>query len=256
MIVNRLRKVLLALVILGGLTNCALVRARPAQSAGFVPDALNLVENRDRAPFHGYWVKEPMSYDALRLNSGNIYIVPVDVDFAIDMYVQANGSDSTKRARIAEVQELGRYFHERLRLTLEGIQDRKFNIVDRPGPNVFNLHLALVQVVPTNPGVNVVGTAAGFFVPGGGLIKAFGEGSVAMEGYIDREPVAFEEGRLWEAYRDREGQKIYPFSLKDYQKYAHIRVAIDEWAKQLGDLLNSQYSEKVEDRDLVSINPL
>jgi hypothetical protein len=251
-----LRDALIFLALVGGLTGCSIVRARPAERAGFVPQSVMLEETRERAPFHGYWVREPKYYDALRLESGKIYIAPVDVHFAVEIYSKASGSDTIKRARIAEVQELGRYFHERLRLTLGSIEGRRFSLVQDPGPDVFNLRLALVQIIPTNPGVNVVGTAAGFFVPGGGLIKIFGEGSVAMEGYTERGSATEDPSQIWEGYADREGQKTSPFSLKDYQKFAHIRVAIDEWVKQIGELLNTKYTETIEDRDLISINPL
>jgi hypothetical protein len=61
---------------------------------------------------------------------------------------------------------------------------------------------------------------------------------------------------LWEAFKDREGQKISAFSVKDYQKYAHIRVALDEWAMQIAQLFNTPHDVTVEEVDLLSVNPL
>jgi hypothetical protein len=169
------------------------------------------------------------------------------------MYQASSGSEMTKTERIEEAQELGRYFREKIKLTLRNNKEAKIQAVESPGPGVLSLKLSLVQVVPTNPGVNIVGTAAGFFVPGGGLIKTFGEGSIAMEGLVEQSADAL---KTREQYKDRQGQKISFFSFKDYQRYAHLREAIDEWAMQVTGLLNTPHDTKIEGANLVSISPL
>lgn len=233
-------------------SGCSVFKASPTDLSGFLPKGELLVEARERAPFHGYWVFEPNQYYAIRQTKRKVHVAPVDITYVEKLYRASSGSEKKKQARIQESQELARYFAERIRLALQNRQEINVVFVDQPGEGVLSINLALVQVVPTNPGVNFVGTAAGFLVPGGGLIKFAGEGSVAMEGFVsEHTPEA-----LYEQYKDREGQKSSPFSFKDYQRYAHIRVAIDEWSEQIAELLSTPPDHQVEDRDLVTLNPL
>lgn len=274
----------LALALL--LSGCALVKAREAADAGFIPPSARLAENRQRAPFHGYWVADGKAYEARRFAVGRVAIAPVDVAYALKQYAASRSSSDEQR--IEEIEELGRYFREKTRLALAGRGHIHAVADDEPNPEVLTLKLALVDVVPTSPAVNVVGTVAGYFLPGGGLIKVLGEGSVAFEGFVEdnespADPLTPPAGplpaqsvsvapdpagspmqvappvskmpRLWEAFKDREGHKVSAFSFKDYQRYAHIRVAIDEWADQLATLLDSTQDVMVEDRYIIAVNP-
>jgi hypothetical protein len=258
-----------------------LVKAREAKDSGFIPQTERLTENRARAPFHRYWVADPVAYESLRFSLGRVYVAPVDTSYAVKKYQDSDMPTSIAQQRAEEIEELGRYLRERVRMALSRREGVRVTAEDTADPNALVLRLALVDVVPTNPGVNVLGTAAGFFFPGGGLIKALGEGSVAFEGLVEKveapeqplkmPPVAFSASpqevsvqssplpmapTLWEAFKDREGQKISAFSVKDYQKYAHIRVALDEWAMQIAQLFNTPHDVTVEEVDLLSVNPL
>ena len=105
-------------------------------------------------------------------------------------------------------------------------------VVDQVAEDSFVLELAVVDVVPTKVLINATGAAAGFLVPGGGLIRHAGTGSIAIEGII-RDG---KSGRAIAAFKDREAAKTAPFSLKDYQRYAFIRQAIEEWVQQYAEL--------------------
>ncbi|MCI5065051.1 DUF3313 family protein [bacterium] len=248
---------LIALILLSG-SGCSLLRARPAEDAGFLPKPELLTENRRRAPFHGYWVFDEHRYTSEKKRYTKIFIAPIDIERVRELYTAARGSEETKTHRIEEAEELAAYWRAKIHLLLgERLTDNplrhSFSITEDPNEEALTLHLALVQVVPTNPGINLVGTAAGFFVPGGSLISFAGEGSVAMEGYVSRD---FPEEALYEQFKDREGQKTSLFSLKDYQRYAHIRLVIDEWAEQIVALLTTPQSEMIDDGDLLLVDPL
>lgn len=235
-----------------GLSGCSLLKASPTEFAVFVPKPKALAEQRDRAPFNGYWVADPEGYYELRNSYRQVYIEEVDTSYVKKTYLESSGSEETKKARIEEAEQLANYFKAKIKLILEDREEPLVRFSDFPQPETLKLNLALTQVVPTNPGVNFAGTVAGFFVPGGGLIKYFGEGSVAMEGFVEDGKDASVE----EQYKDREGQKSSPFTLKDYQRYSHIRAAIDDWAVQLVELLNTEPDFTVEDSLPVSVNPL
>lgn len=256
---------LLVLLLLGG---CALAKARPARDSGFIPPVAKLVPHGERAPFHGYWVRDAGAFDNLKFSVAKIHIAPVDISYALKAHMDSSAPDWLKVDRREETEELGRYFAERLRLNLSADNATRVKPVSEAEQGAIVIRLALVEVVPTNPGVNAVGTAAGFFVPGSSAIKLLGEGSVAIEGYLevptgvasapasDGSQSASLSAEVWEAFKDREGQKLSAFSLKDYQQYAHIRVALDDWSRQIAELLNSDASVKVEEASLISLNPL
>lgn len=249
---DRLHKLLMLLVLLLALGGCSLLKARAKKETVFLPKPTVISEQRERAPFNAYWVFDPQEYFQIRRSLTKVNIAPVDISYVANMYRQASGSEKTKARRIEESAELARYFRERLRIALELQNNHPVEVVDQPTADGLVVNLALTEVVPTNPGVNLVGTVAGFFVPGGGVIKYFGEGSVAMEGYVgDLKPED-----VFEQFKDREGQKSAPFTVKDYQQYAHLRAAIDDWSDQIAKLLTTPPDVQVEDSIPVSLNPL
>jgi len=240
------------------LSSCSLLKARAAKEQVFVPKVELLSENRERAPFHGYWVYDSEEYFQLRKRVGKVKISEIDISAVEKLYNEARGSKKSKERRIEEAGNLARYLEGKLKLLF---QDREFSPIievvsadeataGKKDPLILNL--SLTSVIPTKPEVNFVGTVAGYFVPGGGLISYFGQGSVAMEGYVS----GSEDPMIYEQYADREGQKVSPFTLKDYQRYAHIRVVLDDWAMQIVRLLNTAGDVEVEDSLPVSINPL
>lgn len=234
------------------LSACTLLRASPARISSFLPQPELLVEKRDRAPFNGYWVRDSALEDQLRASYGKVYLAPINLDAVKAMIAKGPGNEKTMNMRFEEAKELSRYFMERIRLALEARTPVTVLPVPEPTPQALRLELAFSELKPTNPATNALGTVAGFFLYGGGLLKIAGEGSIAMEGVIRNGA----DNEIIVEFRDREGQKIYPFSLKDYQRYAHIRVALDDWADQIAELLSTPSSHKVEDSDLFSLDVL
>lgn len=244
-------KTSLVLSLLVFLTSCSLLKASSAKQYLFVPKPELLSEQRNRAPFSGYWVYDPNNYFELKKKYQKLYIATVNTDHVERYYEKSKSSKKTKIARIEESKELARYFREKLKLSLANQENKFISVIDQPQEGALEIKLALVKITPTNPVVNAIGTAAGAFVTGGGLIKSLGEGSVEMEGYVAEK----EDSNLYEEFADREGQKVSPFSIKDYQLYAHIRIALDDWAMQLAELLSTEPEHTVEDSLPVSINP-
>lgn len=233
--------------------SCSALKASPTKLAVFLPKPEVIIERRDRAPFNGYWVYDAKGYDKLKAKYKKVCLEKVDLENVVKMYEQASGSKETKQDRIEEAEQLARYFREKLKLALSMRGERAPKIAEGAEEKCLRVKLALTELVPTNPGVNFAGSVAGFLVPGGGLIKYFGEGSIAMEGYVDEKSV---ETAIYEQYKDREGQKTSPFTLKDYERYAHLRVAIDDWAMQIAELLSTDESVQVKDSAVISLNPL
>lgn len=234
------------------LNACTALKASPAKDAGFLPKPEVVAERRERAPFNGYWVFDPEQYDSIRAQYGQVYVAPVDTAIVEKHIIETKPDERARMRRMEEVREVARYFSEKLRMMLKEKGSGSLKVAEQPGPETLELDLALVEVVPTNPGFSIAGAAAGFLVPGGGLIRLVGQGSVAIEGYVKDGT----NGEVYEQFKDRETDKSSAFSVKDYQQFAHIRETVDDWAAQIVELLTTPSSKKVDDSLPFSINPL
>lgn len=234
------------------ISGCSYLKANPYPTTKFLPKPELVKEQRNRAPFNGYWVYDPVGLDNLKVHKRQIFINDINIDNVKKTISKKNISEIEKIDLIEEAETLATYFKQLLILQFKNKASDKIEIANKKEKTI-NIYLALVDVVPTNSSVNVVGTVAGFFVPGGSLIKKAGNGSIAIEGYIELEDL---ELLLLEQLKDREIQKSGVFTVKDYQKYAHIRVIIDDWVGQIIELYLTSYDHQVDDSLIFSIDPL
>ena len=70
-----------SLAMISGLSGCAILQASEANFSGFLPRPELVSEQRNRAPFHGYWVFDADAYFKLRENYGRVYIASVDTSY-------------------------------------------------------------------------------------------------------------------------------------------------------------------------------
>ncbi len=259
------------MLFLGG---CFVIKARPIDATAFLPHGAELIDMPERAPFNGIFVPDSKRFDAVVEMHRKVVILPVDTEYASQRIVDGDLPDAFKQRRLEELEEMGRYFQARVRQTLEDYRrpdvDEEilasgsagattdsdttpyFMLADEVSADSVVLELALVEVQPTNPGINIVGTIGGFLLPGGGIIKLLGTGSVAIEGRI-RDG---ESGEVFFEFKDREIDKASAFSVKDFQMYAHARRTIDEWAGQIAEILSTGSDQQVNDALPFSLNPL
>ena len=96
-------------------------------------------------------------------------------------------------------------------------------------------------VIPTDPVINTIGTAAGVFVPGGSIVKALGKGEISIEGILRSNK------KVVMQFKDREVDKLSALPVKDFQEYAHIRQAIDDWAEQYAAIMVDPWGSMVDE---------
>lgn len=242
----------IASLLLLWLTGCAVLKASPAATTNFLPFPERLQPMHERTPFNASWITDPAHLEQLREQYASIVIPPVKTEHArgsVDKleYLQ----DRLKERRKEEIDEVASYMRNRFKVTLEEYPEHPLKILDKASPHSFVLELNLVEVKPTDPKANTLGTVLGFFFPGGGLVKALGTGSVAVEGIL--RDGATNQPLL--TFKDRETDKRTPFSVKDFQMYAHVRETIDTWANQWAELLATPPDHKVEDASPISLDP-
>lgn len=249
---NSWRYKILFFLLLIFVSSCVILKASQTKNSGFIPFSDRLSERRERAPFGGYWESENFRDQNFLEKYKHILVRPISTEkIEKELKNKKTMPRKYRRDRIEEIRELGRYFQERLKRLAREDKRLKLEIVEKVAPNTIELIVALVEVRPTEPFINTAGTIAGFFVKGGGLVKSLGEGSVAIEGYLQDA----ETGELFMQFKDREGDKATFFTLKDFQQYAHIREAVDDWSKQIIELCATAPKHRVKDSWPVSLAP-
>ncbi|MCB0338911.1 MAG: DUF3313 family protein [Bdellovibrionales bacterium] len=248
---HQVKTFVFSLLIISQLAGCSLFKGSAAPNSGFLPDGRKLKKLPSRAAFQGALILNPEKYTELKDRYRKIWFAPVSTEYVEKMIQKGKKREEIKEQRIEEAKEVARYMREEFKNSIEDDTEHPLMVVSKPDAETFRVELALTELNPTNPAINTVGTIAGYFIPGGGLVKYAGTGSVAMEGLIKDEG----SGEILEEFKDREVDKSSPFSVKDFQQYAHIREAIDDWAEQFAMLTAHPLDYTVEDSSPFSLNP-
>jgi hypothetical protein len=120
-----------------------------------------------------------------------------------------------------------------------------------PGPGVLVMELALVELVPSNAYWNAGATAAGFVVPGAGMLSAAGAGSIAIEG-------RFRNGsnnKVIANFKDRRKDKTAQVNIGSYTWYHGAEGNINDWASEFAELLNTPPTHVVKRPSPVTLMP-
>jgi hypothetical protein len=173
------------------LCSCSLVRPRQLDSTPSLNHGKALVEKRERAPFNGSYVSDEMKWDALVQSYTKIHFHEVNVEHAIARIKKLDLPASIEQQRLEELTEMARYLRERFKNAAETAGEeheeeeaeqsapagdvnaaqaaaqnkakrKSFMVVDERPQDGFLVDLALVEVIPTNPGIQALATIGGF----------------------------------------------------------------------------------------------
>lgn len=233
---------LIGLVCLVMLSSCTWFKAKPAEDSGYLGGASTLMtEQRDRFPFNRVWVSPQAK--ARKAQWKNIIIAPVNTQYLAKMDWWQAQSIKNQQDLARDTKELAQYTRTTMQKSFAEDPNHRLAVVTSPKPNTAVLELAITELIPSKAWFNAAGTAAGFIIPGGGLITTFGKGSIAIEGRL-RDP---QTNKVLMMFADREEDKSAALNLAQLQFYAGAKEAIDDWAKQLVELVNTPPQEKVAD---------
>jgi len=220
---------------------CALLRAAPAPTSAFVPEPQLLSVDKRWSPYQAIWTLEREEYERVKQPQRSIYVAPVVTTTVLEQIEASRYAPRIKLKLTDEAREVAHYMQDRFRLALENYPEHPFRVVEEPEPDSVRVELALTELQPTNAAVNALAAVAGAVVPGAGLLRLAVRGSVAFEGVV-RDAGG---GRVLMAFKDRRTDKSAPFTLRDFQQYAHVRVSSDEWAEQYAELSAKPIGEKI-----------
>ena len=237
-------------LLIGALPGCSLLKRMAGKDPGFLSHEDNMKPMPERAPFDEVWIRDPEMLDKMKDSHKTVVVLPVVTAFVRDAIKKTGLPDSVKAERVEDAEELARYFEQRMKVSFA--TDDVLKVSDEPVPNSFVWEIAITELEPTNTAVTVVATAAGAFIPGAGLLQRAASGSITIQGIVRDGNT----GDILAEFKDRQSDKVAPFTIKDFQMYAHARQAIDDWSEQFFQLASTTRDVKVEGALPVSINPL
>jgi hypothetical protein len=200
--------------------------------------------NTSRAQFlDEVWGAPEMRGKAPSQRYTSIYFAPVGVARLREQSWWASQSSKTQGQLQADAQKLARYMHNSFVTASRNHPWARLRVVDRPGPETLVFESAITELVPAKAFWNTAATAAGFAVPGVGLLSMAGKGAIGIEGRLSDGGT----GRVFAAFRHRETDKMALLNLAAYSWYSGSEASIDEIAKKTAEILNTS-SDKVVNR--------
>jgi len=239
----------IAALSLAALTSCSVFDAKPAADSGF---NRSTASSPTRAQFlQKAWVAKEYRGKPVKDYFSSVYIAPVNTRY---MEKQSWWVKQTN-ARQGDLANDTRQFAQRMRSQFQqdiaNYPGGKIRLASGPGPGVLVLELALVELVPSNAYWNAGATAAGFVVPGAGLLSAAGAGSIAIEGRA-RDGAT---NKVIATFKDRRTDKVAPVNLGSYTWYHGAEGNIADWAAEFAELLNTPPSHVVKRPSPVTLKP-
>ncbi len=230
----------------------SILKGSPAEDAGFLPYSTLLKPMPERGPFNASYIPNINRLDQLKLSYSKVLIETVDAEIAISKIKKRKLPSFIEEELISDVKELSIYFLAKIKAAFTATKYKKYELVDTPDSQTFIWQIALVEVSPNSPELSVLSTITSFFIPGTGTLRVFGSGSVAMEGIVRDGST----GEVLALFKDRRVDKTAPVSVRDYQRYAHTRTNLDDWADNFAELAGTPSTHKVEEDLPFTFDPL
>ena len=238
----------LAALTLVGLTGCKVFDAKPAPNSGFNPTT---APTATRAAFlQQVWVAKAYRGKAVKDQFSSVYFAPVNTSY---MGKQTWWKEqNTRKAELEQdTQKLAQHIQTQFQQAIVNYPNGTMKLASGPGPGVLVIELALVELVPSKAFWNAGATAAGFVVPGAGLLSIAGAGSIAIEGRA-RDGATHQ---VIATFKDRRNDKAAPINLNSYTWYRGAEGNIKDWAAEFAELLNTPPSHVVKRASAVTLKP-
>jgi hypothetical protein len=223
----------IAALTLVGLTSCQVFEAKQAADSGF---------NRSTAPtatraefLQHVWVAKAYRGKPVTDQFSAVYIAPVDTRYMAQQTWWQQQTGARKAELANDTQAFAQRMRKQFGQAIANHPGGKLKLASGPGQGVLVFELALVELVPSNAYWNAGATAAGFIVPGAGLLSAAGAGSIAIEGRL-RDGTTNE---VIATFKDRRKDKVAPINVGSYTWYHGAEGNLTDWAAEFAELLNT-----------------
>lgn len=192
--------------------------------------------NASRAQFlDEVWVAPQMRGQAWPAHFNSVYFAPVATGRLKAQGWWAAQGTKTRSQMDADAHRLARYTRNALVTAALNDPSRRLQVVGHPGPGTLIVEVAITELLPAKAFWNAAASAAGFVVPGAGLLSAAGSGAIGFEGRLRDGGT----GQTLASFRDRETDKMAFINVDSYTWYAGSEANIDELSKKAAQVLNA-----------------
>lgn len=180
----------------------------------------------------------------------SVYIAPVQTgklsqqDWWSKQNAHMQGDVLAKDAR-----RLGKQLQTSLGREILAHPGNKLTLASHPGPHTLTVEMAITELVPSKAYWNAGATAAGFVVPGAGLLSAAGAGKISVGGRLK------DSSGTVATFSDTRSDPMSPVNMRSYKWYGGAEKNIEIWAKQGAEFLNAKPGSTVKRTSSMTLNP-
>jgi hypothetical protein len=211
-------------------------RAKPAPDAGFLQQPALMKAEKD-VPYNRVYVN-PSYHDK---KYTEIYVAPVNTSYVMaeNIWEKSTLAESNKDDVKKNVAMLAEYHRNAFIIACKKDPNKKFKVVDKPGPNTLILEMAIVQLVPSKAELQAIGlvpvmgvglgvTAVEIAASGATKSEDQGKGVIAMEARTRDGGT----GEVVSMFADREHPPSALLDLKSLFWWEPAKPICDGWARQ------------------------
>lgn len=213
---------------------CTGILLTGCSTKGHVPDT-GYLEQPERMtkskkyPFNRQWFDASVNWTAF----DKVYIAPVDIDHLKHLSWWQKASLRNDLNLSAE--KLAHYTRLHFKEAFNASNGR-FTVVNKPGPKVLVIELAIVELVPTKAWLNTIEFA--------GMFMALDKGFTAIESRL----LDGGNGKVIATVADGESGRNTLFSAADFTWWGHSRNTINYFAKSFEQVLADGWQGHVSSR--------
>ncbi len=198
--------------------------------------------NTSRAQFlDEVWVSPQVRGKAAYDLFSKVYFAPVGTGNLARQGWWQSQSTVKQNELEADARKLARNMNQSLVNAARKDPARRLTVVGQPGSDTIIVEMAITELVPAKAYWNAAATAAGFVVPGAGLLSAAGSGSIAIEGRVRDGNT----GKVIATFRDRMTDKMAVVNIDSYTWFGGSEKNLEEIAIKTARVLNSKPDEVV-----------
>jgi hypothetical protein len=165
-----------------------------------------------------------------------VYFAPVSVGNLSRQGWWESQSAVTQRQLEADARKLAKNFRQAMANAAHSQSGRRLTVVKEPGPDTLIIETAITELVPAKAYWNAAATAAGFVVPGAGLLSAAGSGTITVEGRL-RDG---NNSALVANFRDTMKDKMAVVNIDSYTWYGGSEANLEEMAANIAQIINAK----------------
>jgi hypothetical protein len=244
-----------ALALLIALACCLFgCRAKPAPDAGFLQDT-QLMKKDVQIPYSRVYFAEPADPSS---KYTEIYIAPVDTTHLLpqnNLWEWASSAYVFPEDVKKNYRQLAEYARAEFIKKIEKDPNKRFKVVDQPGPKTLILEMSLVQMIPAKPALNIatyihwIPLAVEFVVPVIINSEEAGEGVIAIEARLRDGEI----GQVVGMFADRQRPPIALVNFPSFLWWEGLKRMIDTWADQFVAIENGKRGKQVKEVPTIAI---